>query len=176
MNAKTAVRRLDIDWLRIILILTVFFFHSNRFFNGEEWHVVNSTSSHLSDIFISSMFPWMMSTIMILSAASIVYSLNSRSTGKFIADKVKRLLIPLVFGIFVLALPQVYLERLTHGEFVGSFFQFLPHFFDGMYGFGGNFAWMGLHLWYLLVLFLYTLIFLPIFLLLRTKIGHPAAG
>jgi glucan biosynthesis protein C len=171
MNAKTSTRRLDIDWLRIILILIVFFYHSNRFFNNEYWHVANGTSGKLSIILTSSMYPWMMSTIMILSAASIVYSLNSRSTGKFIVDKVKRLLIPLVFGIFALALPQVYLERLSHGEFIGSFFQFLPHFFEGMYGFGGNFAWMGLHLWYLLVLFLYTLIFLPVFLVLRTKIG-----
>lgn len=171
MNAKSAVRRLDIDWLRIILILCVFFFHSHRFFNGEDWHVINSTSGRFSSILISSMYPWMMPTIMVLSAASIVYSLGSRSTGRFIVDKVKRLLIPLLFGIFVLAFPQVYLERFSHGAFVGSLFQFFPRFFDGMYGFGGNFAWMGLHLWYLLVLFVYTLIFLPLFLALRTRIG-----
>lgn len=171
MNARVSIRRNDIDWLRIILILSVFFFHSNRFFNGEYWHVANSTSSQLSDLLISSMYPWMMPTIMILSAASIVFSLGSRGVGKFLADKVKRLLIPLIFGIFVLAFPQVYLERLSHGVFDGSLFQFFPRFFEGMYGFGGNFAWMGLHLWYLLVLFVYTLIFLPLFLALRTKIG-----
>ncbi len=171
MNAKTSTRRLDIDWLRIILILSVFFFHSNRFFNGEDWHVANSTASRLSGGIIGIMYPWMMPTIMVLSAASIAFALSGRSTGKFVVDKVKRLLIPLIFGIFVLALPQVYLERVSHGVFAGSLIQFFPHFFEGMYGFGGNFAWMGLHLWYLLVLFVYTLIFLPLFLALRTKIG-----
>ncbi len=171
MNAKVSTRRLDIDWLRIILILTVFFFHSNRFFNGEDWHVANFTASRLSDGIIGIMYPWMMPTIMVLSAASIAFALSGRSTGKFVVDKVKRLFIPLIFGIFVLAFPQVYLERVSHGVFVGTLFQFFPHFFEGMYGFGGNFAWMGLHLWYLLVLFVYTLIFLPLFLALRTKIG-----
>jgi len=29
----------------------------------------------------------------------------------------------------------------------GGFLAFLPHYFEGWYGFGGNFAWMGLHLW-----------------------------
>jgi hypothetical protein len=42
---------------------------------------------------------------------------------------------------------------------------FLPHYFDGLYldiGEGGNFAWMGLHLWYLLVLFIFSLAFYPL--------------
>jgi glucan biosynthesis protein C len=59
------------------------------------------------------------------------------------------------------------LERITHNQFSGSFLTFYPHYFDGMYGFGGNFAWMGLHLWYLLVLFVFTLVFLPLFYLLK---------
>jgi len=28
---------------------------------------------------------------------------------------------------------QVYLERLTHGQFSGSFFSFLPEYFNGVY-------------------------------------------
>ncbi|MFC1893901.1 acyltransferase family protein [Chloroflexota bacterium] len=59
---------------------------------------------------------------------------------------------------------QIYLERLTHGEFSGNFFQFYPHYFDGLYGFGGNFAWMGVHLWYLMDLFLFSLVALPLFI------------
>jgi peptidoglycan/LPS O-acetylase OafA/YrhL len=66
---------------------------------------------------------------------------------------------------------QVYLERVTHHQFTGTFFEFLPHYFDGLYGFGGNFAWMGLHLWYLLVLFVFSLLLLPLFRWLK---GHGA--
>jgi surface polysaccharide O-acyltransferase-like enzyme len=61
----------------------------------------------------------------------------------------------------------VWIERVSHGDFSGSLLEFWPHYFDGWYAFGGNFAWMGLHLWYLEMLFLWSLITLPIFLLLR---------
>jgi glucan biosynthesis protein C len=74
-------------------------------------------------------------------------------------------------GIFTHAALQVYLERITHGQFRGSFFAFLPHYFDGLYAFGGNFAWMGLHLWYLLILFAFSLICLPLLLWLKRGSG-----
>ena len=63
---------------------------------------------------------------------------------------------------------QVYIERTTHGQFSGSFIEFYPHYFDGFYAFGGNFAWMGLHLWYLEMLFIFSLLTLPLFLLVRS--------
>jgi glucan biosynthesis protein C len=65
---------------------------------------------------------------------------------------------------------QVYLENLAKGLFSGSFWQFYPHYFDGMYGFGGNFAWMGLHLWYLEILFMLSLLFLPLLLWLKQSV------
>jgi hypothetical protein len=55
----------------------------------------------------------------------------------------------------------------THGQFAGSFLQFIPYYFNGLYGFGGNFAWMGLHLWYLLILFIFSAVMLPVFRKLR---------
>ena len=75
--------------------------------------------------------------------------------GKFVKDKVLRLLVPLLVGDFTHASLQVYLERFTHGQFSGSYFQFLPHYFKGFYEGGnpasGNFALTGMHLWYLCV-------------------------
>jgi hypothetical protein len=76
----------------------------------------------------------------------------------------------LVTGIFLMAPPQVYLERVSHGEFSGSFFQFLPHYFDGLYGFGGNFAFHGMHIWYLMQLSIFSVVLLPV-LLPRAKTG-----
>lgn len=171
MNAKNIQRRFDIDWLRVLLILTVFFYHTGRFFNGDDWHVNASRQSLVLTHVINFLNPIMMPAIFILSAAAIVFNLGSRSIGRFAWDKVKRLLIPLVFGIFVLSPSMVYQERLTHSEFSGSFWQFLPHYFDGMYAFGGNFAWMGLHLWYLEVLFIFTFLCLPLFLFLKSRWG-----
>jgi glucans biosynthesis protein C len=91
------------------------------------------------------------------------------SNRKFIKDKVLRLLVPLVVGAFTHVAVQVYLERVTHHQFVGTFFEFLPQYFNGLYGFGGNFAWMGLHLWYLLVLFVFSILLLPLFRFLKGR-------
>jgi glucan biosynthesis protein C len=67
-------------------------------------------------------------------------------------------------------------ERVSHGQFQGTFFQFLPHYFEGVYipGGTGNFAFHGLHLWYLLVLFIYTLLLVPLFWWFRGAIGGSA--
>jgi hypothetical protein len=82
---------------------------------------------------------------------------------------VLRLLVPLVVGVFTHVAVQVYLERVSHHQFSGTFFDFLPHYFEGLYGFGGNFAWMGLHLWYLLVLFVFSILLLPLFRWLKGR-------
>jgi len=33
-----------LDWLRVLAILTVFVYHSTRFFNLEDWHVKNTVT------------------------------------------------------------------------------------------------------------------------------------
>ena len=105
-------------------------------------------------------------TLFIISGAAVFYSLRSRKAGGFVKERILRILIPyVIIGIFVIAPPQVYLERLTHGEFSGNFFQFYyPHYFDGIYPFGGNFAIIPMHLWYLMDLFIFSLILLPLFI------------
>ena len=110
---------------------------------------------------------WGMPLLFVLAAVAMSFSLTTRDNRHFLAERFKRLIIPLILGIFLLSPPQVYIERITHAQFTGSFWQFLPHYFDGWYGFGGNFAWMGLHLWYLLMLFLFSLMMLPLFRYLK---------
>lgn len=177
-TSSPKTRRYDLDWLRLLLILTVFIFHSSRFFDGGDWHVKNAMSYRGVDIFITFLGSWLMPLIFIVSGASLFYALGKGSSAPaggqrmpkflgFAKDKVLRLAVPLVAGAFTHVMWQVYLERTTHGQFHGSFWQFIPNYFKGWYGFGGNFAWMGLHLWYLLMLFVFSLALYPVFLWLR---------
>ena len=166
-NAVSKPTRLYyIDWLRVLAMLSIFLYHCDRFFDSLEWHVKNSVTSLASDIHIEIFNQWMMPLFFILSGAAVYYSLGSRKARGFVKERMLRILIPWVgIGIFIIAPPQVYLERLTHGEFSGNFFQFYyPHYFDGVYAFGGNFAIIPLHLWYLVLLFTFSMIALPIFL------------
>jgi len=156
-------RRYDLDWLRVLAISAVFIFHSGRFFDTGGWHVKNPTTYFGMQVWTTILANWLMPFIFVISGASLFYALGSRGAWKFINDKVRRLFVPLMVGIFTHIMFQVYLERITHHQFTGTFFEFIPHYFQGWYGFGGNFAWMGLHLWYLLVLFVYSLLFYPLF-------------
>jgi len=158
-------RQYYLDWLRVITIILVFFFHCSRFFDFDDWHVKNAAISGTANLFTFFMVQWMMPLFFFISGASTWFALQSKSGWNFLKDRVKRILIPLLFGIFILSPHQVYLERLSHHQFTGTLIDFLPHYFSGWYAFGGNFAWMGLHLWYLLLLFIFSVITLPLFLL-----------
>jgi len=169
MSTKTISlqRRYDLDWLRVLAILVVFVFHSCRFFDQMGWHVKSATVYAPVQAWIIFLNGWLMPLVFVISGASLFYAVGKGSVFGFIRDKMLRIFVPLVVGVFTHASLAVYLERTTNGRFSGSFFEFYPHYFDGFYGFGGNFAWMGLHLWYLLVLFIYSLAFLPLFYLLK---------
>jgi hypothetical protein len=162
-------RRYDIDWLRIYATLGIFVFHCSRFFDTWNWHVKNNQLYPGVTVFVDFMVLWIMPTFFFLSGISSYYSLSYRTGGQYIRARVTRLLVPFIFGVLTLIPPQVYFERVSNSQFTGSFIEFYPHYFDGFYAFGGNFAWMGLHLWYLEFLFLYSLMTLPLFLYLRRE-------
>jgi len=171
MNAKTTERRLDLDWLRVLAILAVFVFHNGRFYDNEGWHVKNPTTYFGMDVWTYFLAGWLMPLVFVISGASIFYALGKGGVVKFIKDKVLRLLVPLIVGDCTLIALQVYVEYIFQGRFVGSFWTFLPYYFNGWRDFGGNFAWTGLHLWYLLALFVFSLALLPLFLWLKGEPG-----
>jgi len=164
---ETKQRFYDIDWLRVIGMTLIFSFHNARFFNEDDWHVKNTQLSFGASVYVAVLDQFIMPLFFVLSAIAIFYALKRRSGKEFMRERTNRLIIPLVFGIFTHIPLQVYIERVTHGQFDGSFWKFIPHYFDGFYGFGGNFAWMGLHLWYLLMLFLFSWLLLSVFQRIR---------
>ncbi len=163
------IRRWDIDWLRVISVLFVFVIHVSRPFNPLTTFPMKSDSQ--SYVFVGFIFWqdfWIMPIFMFLAGSSIWFSLKRRTNKQFIDERVNRILLPLAICIPLLVSPQVYLERLFQGQFDGSFFQFFPHFFNGIYP-EGNLSWH--HLWFLFYLFCYTLITLPLFRFLMSGAG-----
>lgn len=157
-----AQRRNDLEWLKVVATLGVFLFHTARFFDYGWWHVKDESLSAGLTVLASFLLQWIMPLFFVISGASIRFALRRRTSSQFLRERAVRILFPLVAGILLIVPPQVYLERLTRGEFAGSFLEFYPAYFDGWYGFGGNFAWMGLHLWYLLVLLVFSSFLLPV--------------
>ena len=166
--AAGATRLYYLDWLRVLAMFSIFFFHNARFFDSYDWHVKSAQTSLGANIIIDFFALWMMPIFFILAGAAVYYALKVRTAGGFTKERTLRILIPIVIlGWFIISPPQVYLERLTHGDFSGNFFQFyFPQYFNGIYGLdpSGNFAFVPMHMWFLWLLFIYSLILLPLFL------------
>jgi hypothetical protein len=153
-------------------VLAVFLFHTTRFFDPLDWHVKNATVHAFLLPPMMFFAAWAMPLLFVVSGAAVFYALRQRGAGGFLVDRALRLLVPLGLGVFTHVMWQVYLERLSHGQFRGSFAEFVPRYFQGVYGSGGNFAWTGLHLWFLELLFLFSLVLLPAFAWLQRGAGR----
>ncbi len=161
---KNSARLYFIDWLRVLAMLSIFLYHNAKIFDFDEWHIKNAQTNLGASILVEILDLWMMPLFFILSGAAVYYSLRSRKVRDFVKERSLRIALPwILLGVFISGPIQVYFERISTGNFSGNFLQFIPRYFDGFYGFGGNFAWMGMHLWYLMFLFLFSLVTLPVF-------------
>ncbi|AZU62664.1 acyltransferase family protein [Neobacillus mesonae] len=174
------VRYYDLDWIRVLAMLMVFLYHCSMFFNSFEWHIKNNIINHsYIEVFSLLVGNWIMPLFFVISGISTYHALNKRNSQSFMKERFLRLGLPLLLGIFLLSPPQVYIERVTNNQFDGSFLKFFPHYFDGLYlemGGTGNFAFFGHHLWYLLMLLLFSVATLPFFIKLRKKVEHRVFG
>ncbi|NHJ33189.1 MAG: acyltransferase family protein, partial [Asgard group archaeon] len=166
------IRRYDIDWLRVIAIFIIFLLHVATIFDLLSSYIPVRNielSLELTLLEVTFLGLWPMPLFFILSGAATYYALGFRNSRQFVQERIRRILIPFIFGIIIIVPPQVYLEN-TY-KFSSTYIQFYPHYFEGLYFFGGNFSWFGHHLWYLLLLFIYSLITLPLLIRLRGEIG-----
>jgi peptidoglycan/LPS O-acetylase OafA/YrhL len=164
MDAKTIQRRYDLDWLRVLGILLVFAFHSSRLYNVEDWNVKNIIWYPSVEVWVGFSSSFMMPLMFAISGASLFYALGKGGFGKYLKDKFLRLLVPLLVCVFTHASLQEYLRDKTHGLFSGNYFQFLPQYFQL-----DRIEWKGEHLWYLLALFLFSIILYPLMRWLKGK-------
>jgi len=174
--ASKSVRLHYIDWLRMLAMLAIFLFHSNRFFDTMGWHLKNADQSVISLIFTGLLDLWLMPLFFLLSGVGSWYALKSRSGGQYLFDRVKRLLIPLyTVGAFVILLPQAYFDAITNEGYTGTFWEGLPIYLgsipDHIYPspLFINIFWG--HLWFLQYLFLISLVTLPLLIYLKSDLG-----
>jgi glucan biosynthesis protein C len=170
-------RRYDIDWVRVLATLAVFVFHSGRFFDTMDWHLKNTQQSDFLTMFVGWLDLWMMPLLFLLSGLGSWYSLKFRSSGQYLVERVKRLLIPLyTVGAFILLPPQFYFELVTHGRYVSSIWKLIPPLYGGplRFSFDAPYLinlWPG-HLWFLQFLFNVSLLILPLLLYLKSELGQ----
>ena len=157
------IRRYDLDWLRIIAILLVLLFHVGMFFVQGEWHIKNNETSRVFGYVMSWLHYWRMPLLLFISGAGTMFASAKRTKSQFVLERSKRLLIPLIFAMIVVVPPQIYFERIndysSYLSFYPTVFKFIP------YPMGGSFSWH--HMWFVLYLFLFSLIAIPLISYLR---------
>lgn len=116
---NTAIQRqFDMDWVRVLATIGVFLYHCSMFFNPFPWHVKNNVLDS-SAILVFSLFigTWIMPIFFIISGINVSYAMKKRKTSEYIKERFIRLGVPLVFGVFILTPPQIYIERIANNQF-----------------------------------------------------------
>lgn len=184
MSTQSPVaRHADLDALRVIAIALLHLFHVGMMFNAWRWHVKN-------DVLLPGLtVPWeilhafRMPLLMVVAGAGTTLALRRRSLGAFAGERARRLLLPLVFAMFVVVPPQIFVERIVQGlchptylevlaipRFQGSYLDFYPMVLQFRPYPAGAFSWH--HLWFVAYLFAYSLLALPLFAWLRRPSGE----
>jgi glucans biosynthesis protein C len=170
----TSDRHADLDWLRVVAILLLHLFHTGMMFNTWGWHLKNPELLPMLEPPMEVLHLLRMPLLMLVSGVGTALALRHRGIGRFAWDRIKRLLWPLVFGMFVIVPPQIFIERLHRGELHGSYLDFYPSVFQFVPYPQGSFSWH--HLWFVAYLFLYCMLALPLFAGLRTARGQALLG
>ncbi|TMB49970.1 MAG: hypothetical protein E6J56_22435 [Deltaproteobacteria bacterium] len=156
MIPEVRARRNDIDWLRIGATFLLFVFHPARPFDHQGWHVKSAVQSDAFDLLVWFIHQFHMPLFFALAGWSLERSLRFRSVADIRRERRRRLLIPFLAGVALLSPPQAYVEAVTQRGYTGTVTAFLGCFFTSL----RCFSWH--HLWFLIYLFTFTMVYLPL--------------
>lgn len=164
---NAAVRRYDLDWLRIIAFGLLILYHVGMFYVTWGWHVKSVYAGPAVEPLMSLVNPWRLALLFFISGVAIRFATDkAESLGRFAWSRVARLGLPLLFGIYVWVMPQSYYQLRQSGEFSGSVIEFYPDYaaMEQAYSIITP-TWN--HLWYLAYILIYILIAIAILPWLR---------
>ncbi|WP_430390464.1 acyltransferase family protein [Dyella sp. 20L07] len=160
-----------LDWLRVIAIFVLFFFHTGMIFVGWGWHIVNDQTIPSLRWPMDIAHRLRMPLLFVIAGAGMWFALQRRSTGQLLKERTIKLLLPLIVGMFLIVPSQIYYERLLHGQWSGSYLAFYATQVLQLTPYPtGNFSWH--HLWFVLYLYVYVLLLLPVMLWWRQEYGY----
>src|SRR3974377_18010 len=157
-----------LDWLRVFAVLLLIPYHTGMIFVNVDFHIKNNVTSTGLTLINGFIDNWHMPLFFLLAGASTWVALNKRTRITYIKERFFRLIIPLIFGVFIIVSPQTYYERVQKSGFCGNYFDFYSQLFIGP---KANLTWN--HLWFLFYLFIISLSALP--LILTCKSGRGAS-
>lgn len=160
-------RKHFIDNLRWMAILLLFPFHAAQIWNGGEYSgfYIWSHTDNIMYAFSTFTYPWFMALLFAIAGMSCKYSLQKRTGGQFFIERVKKLLIPFIFGVLFLAPIMTFIAEKFFNGYTGTYLEQYILFFTketDLTGYKGGFT--PAHFWFLLYLFVISAASLPVIL------------
>jgi glucans biosynthesis protein C len=170
------------DWIRIIVVLSLIPFHTALSYSGYgdvyvydpraiDYYLGNTDIPGISslpfDLYISFLDNFFMHLLFFVSGLGSYFALQKRTAGEYVKERFLKLFLPLAVSI-VTVIPVIsYIRNINLYGFKDSYIDFFPQFFNGIRGSfeGANLEWA--HLWFLIYLFVISLICLPLFLFMK---------
>ncbi len=168
-----------VDWLRVIAVLLLFPFHTARVYNaGEPFYVKGAETSEVVSRLLGFVDTWHMPLLFLLAGASTYLALGKRTRAQYARERVQRLLVPFIFGVLVLIPPQTWYGARFNSGYSDSYISYLTSgdslvidIRDGGDYYGG----LGTgHLWFIVFLFVISLIVLPLWAGRHTELSRTA--
>jgi glucans biosynthesis protein C len=170
MSANTE-RYEFLDWLRVIAIFVLLFFHTGMLFVGWGWHIVNAETIPALQMPMDIAHRLRMPLLFVIAGAGMWFALKRRTGAALIGERTLRLLVPAIIGMFLIVPPQVFVERIAHGEFSGNYLEFLVQRVFQFEAYPeGDFSWH--HLWFIIYLYVYVLLLAPLLLWWRGRVAR----
>ncbi len=160
-----------LDNLRCLTVLLLFPYHTFMIYNnfGESFYIKGQDLTATSS-FIAALWPWMMPLMFTIAGISSAYALNKRKSLQYLQERLSKLFVPLIFGILLIMPAITYFAERFHNSYTGGYlFQYVLFFTKptDLTGYQGGFT-PG-HLWFILYLFVISLLALPIMTLSKGK-------
>jgi glucans biosynthesis protein C len=176
-SERAAGERYDfLDWLRVIAIFILLFFHTGMLFVGWGWHIVNAETIPSLQWPMDIAHRLRMPLLFVIAGAGMWFALERRTASQFVRERTMRLLLPLLIGMFLVVPPQIYYERLFRGQWSGSYPAFYVERVLQLTPYpAGDVSWH--HLWFILYLYVYVLLLMPVLLWWKRRpvTIHPGA-
>ena len=164
-SSKSESRRNDIDNIRNLTILLLFPVHTFMIWNdfGSGFYIWEAGNKILSTLIVL-VNPWFMPILFVLAGISARYALEKRTVREFVMQRINKLLIPFVCGVIFFVPFQTLYARKYADQYEGSLADNWKYFFTHVTDFSGyDGAFTPGHLWFILFLFLISLLGLVIF-------------
>ena len=162
---KNGTRKNYIDNLRNLTILLLFPVHTFMIWNdfGSRFYIWQGENKILSTLIVL-VNPWFMPILFVLAGMSARYALGKRTNREFIIHQISKLLIPFISGMIIPVPFQTLYARKFFDNYDGSLLDNWVYFFTHLTDFSGyDGAFTPGHLWFVLFLFLISLITLVVF-------------